>query len=210
MKRKSLKIAIYCCNFLFGEGIKHLIEGNGLDVDNAINCSNPEEIIRARPDLLIADFNTISTISIDDLFKHEVEILILWSYSDPEIEDQRLLDFISKGVVGILSPEIDSSQLSNAIKKTISGELWLDRKKLKDIISSMKDSKMKLETTLTIREKEVVKLICKGYRNKEIMKRMHICEQAVKKHLNSVYKKVEVTDRLQLAIHAIKYWSNYN
>ncbi len=44
----SLRIAICCCNYLYGEGIKQLIEQNGLDIDNAINCSAPEEINEAR------------------------------------------------------------------------------------------------------------------------------------------------------------------
>ena len=39
-----------CCNYLYGEGIKQLIEQHGLDIDTANNSSVPEEIIEIKPD----------------------------------------------------------------------------------------------------------------------------------------------------------------
>ena len=45
----SFRIAICCCNYLYGEGIKQLIEQDGLDIDTAINCSDPEKIIEIKP-----------------------------------------------------------------------------------------------------------------------------------------------------------------
>lgn len=57
--------------------------------------------------------------------------------------------------------------------------------------------------SLTIREIEIVKMICNGYSNKEIMKLLSISEQSVKSHLSRIYKKTGVSDRLQLALYAI-------
>lgn len=59
---------------------------------------------------------------------------------------------------------------------------------------------------LTKRELEIIKMICKGYRNKEIAKSLSLTEQSVKKHLNRLYKITGITDRLQLALYAIKHW----
>lgn len=59
---------------------------------------------------------------------------------------------------------------------------------------------------LTGKEREIVTLICKGYRNKEIMSTLGVTEQTVKKHLTSLFKKAGVTDRLQLAMYATKHW----
>ena len=70
----------------------------------------------------------------------------------------------------------------------------------------MKNGLMKLDTPLTVKETEIVKSICNGYSNKEITKHLKISEQAVKKNLGNIYKKVGVADRLQLAIYAMKYW----
>ena len=62
---------------------------------------------------------------------------------------------------------------------------------------------------LTGRERQIVRLICKGYRNKEIMAELSISEQSVKTHINHIIKKFGVRDRLQLALFALKRWPNY-
>lgn len=202
-----LRITISCCNSLYGEGIKRLIEEDGREIVSIINISNPEEVIKKKPDILITDFHTLSTMSLNALLDHKVGILLLWSGCLPRLEDERLLGFISRGLIGILLPEETTfPQLKRAIKSVASGELWFTRKKLKDIISCMKEVKVEVQQ-LTKREIEIVKLICKGYRNKQITKSLDITDQAVKKHLNHIYKKTGVTDRLQLALYAIKHWS---
>ncbi len=206
----SLRIAICCCNDIYGSGIKYLLERSKLDLDAIINCSETEEIIDAEPDLLIADYSALSNISVDTLVEQKVEILVLWTHCLPGIEDKRLSNFISKGVVGIFSPETNGSGLSMAVKKAVDGELWFDRKQLKNIMTNMNNVKPDRENPLTRREMEAVKLICKGYRNKEIMQKLKIREQSVRKLLNRVYKKVGVTGRLQLAIHAIKHIPDCN
>jgi DNA-binding CsgD family transcriptional regulator len=200
----SLKIAICCCNYLYGEGIKQLIEHNGLDIDTAINCTNPEEINGIKPDLVIADINTFPNIFFDTPMEHDVRFLLLGTGCLPGIENERLLDLVSKGLVGILPPMTDYSQFKKAIKSVISGELWFERKKLQDLVSNMNSIVAKKRPLLTRTEAVIVKMICRGYSNKEIMKRLKVTEQSVKSHLNRIYKKTGVSDRLQLAIYAIK------
>jgi len=202
-----LRITISCCNNLFGEGIKRLIEEDRLEIDCITHISTPEKVIDTKPDILITDFHTLSLMSINTLFKHKVGILLLWTGCLPKIEDERLLGFISRGLIGILLPEETTFlQLKRAIKSVTSGELWFTRKKLKDIISCMREVKEEVRQ-LTKREIEIIKMICKGYRNKQITKSLGITDQSVKKHLNHIYKKAGVTDRLQLALYAIKHWS---
>ncbi len=206
----SLRIAVCCCNDIYGAGIKYLLERSKLDLDAIINCSQTEEIIDAKPDLLIADYSALSKISVDTLVEQKVEILVLRTHCLPGMEDKRLSNFISKGVVGIYSPKSNGTGLSTAIKKAVAGELWYDRKQLKNVMLHMNNVRSEIENPLTRREMEAVKLICKGYRNKEIMHKLNIREQSVRKLLNRVYKKVGVKDRLQLALHAIKHFPNCN
>ncbi len=206
----SLRIAICSGNDIYGAGIKYLLEKSNLDLDDIINCSQTEEIIDAKPDLLIADYGALSTISVDALVEQEVNILVLWSNFLPGIAGKHLSNFVSNGVVGILSPKTSISEFCLAIKKTVAGELWYDRKQLKNIMFHTNNIKLEIENPLTRREMEAVKLICKGYRNKEIMHKLNIREQSVRKLLNRVYKKVGVKDRLQLALHAIKHFPNCN
>jgi DNA-binding CsgD family transcriptional regulator len=200
----SFKIAICCCNYLYGEGIKRLIEQNGLDIDTTINCSVPEEIIETRPDLVIADFGTFPRIFPDASSGHGMRVLLLGTGCLPRIENDRLIDLVSKGLVGILPPMTDYSQFKKAVKSVVSGELWFERSKLQDLVSNMNRIVTKKRPLLTRMETEIVKLICQGHSNKEIMKRLNVTEQSVKSHLNRIYKKTGVSDRLQLAVFAMK------
>ncbi len=202
----SLKIAICCCNNLFGEGIKRLLQEEcELDANSAITIiTNPRKIIKEENDLLITDFNTLAGIIFNDTSaKHKVRILLFGTGCLPKIENECLISFISRGLVGILSPNTDLSQLKKAIESVIAGEFWFERKMLLQIIPGIKKRRGKKEPYLTDREIEVVKMVCNGHSNKEIKKALNISEQAVKSHLSRIFKKTGVSDRLQLAIYAL-------
>ncbi len=197
-------ISIYCCNYLYGEGIKQLIEQDGLDINTVTNCSDPKEIIESKPDLIICDANTFHNLLLENSLKQDVRFLLLGTGCLPRIENERLLDLVSKGLVGILPPMTDYSQFKKAIKGVISGELWFERKKLQNIVLSMNSNSAKKESLLTKAEIEIVEMISQGYSNKEIMKKLNGTERSVKSHLNRIYKKTGVSDRLQLAMFAIE------
>ncbi len=202
----SLRITIGCCNHLFGEGIKRLLQEEcDLGADSIITVStNPREIIKVDNDLLITDFNTLAGIIFDDIAgEHKVRILLLGTGCLPKIENECLISFISRGLAGILSPDTNLPLLKKAIECVLSGELWFENKQLLEIIPGLKGESCSKGISLTDREIEVVKLVCNGSSNKEIKKALNISEQAVKSHLSRIYKKTGVSDRLQLALYAI-------
>jgi DNA-binding NarL/FixJ family response regulator len=202
----QLKITIGCCNHLFGEGIKRLLQEEcDLGTDSIITVSTkPSEIIKKDNDLLITDFNTLAGIIFDDITEeHKVRILLLGTGCLPKIENECLISFISRGLAGILSPDTGLPLLKKAIECVLSGELWFENKQLLEIIPGLKGKSCSKGASLTDREIEVVKLVCNGSSNKEIKKALNISEQAVKSHLSRIYKKTGVSDRLQLALYAI-------
>ena len=198
-----LRIAVSCCSYLFGEGIKRFIEECELDTDTVINCSDPKEINKTKPDLLITDFNTTCNMFNDISLKHNMRILILGTGCLPKIKNNLLKHFITQGVVGILSPMTNMSQFKKAIKSVTSGELWLERKRLSSIVPSMNSFSNNRMPKLTKREIEIVKMISNGHTNKEIKKILNTSEVSVKTHLSRIYKKTGVSDRLQLALFAL-------
>jgi DNA-binding CsgD family transcriptional regulator len=201
-----LKINIGCCNHLFGEGLKKLLlDECNLNTDSIITVStDPREIVKEENDLLITDFNTLAGIIFDDISNdHKVRILLLGTGCLPKIENECLVSFISRGLVGILSPDTDLPQLKKAIECVIAGELWFENKQLLEIIPGVNGKNCGKDTSLTDREIEVAKLVCNGLSNKEIRKDLNISEQAVKSHLSRIYKKTGVSDRLQLALYAL-------
>jgi len=202
----EIKIAICCCNCLFGEGIKSLIDKYKKEyqrnITTVLNCFDPKKIISEKPDLLITDFNTLSDMFHEDFFHDKLRVLLLGTRCLPTIEDARLSSFISHGLVGILSPDTSESQFSKALKTIISGELWFERKRLQSAVPGNSFISKNIPH-LTEKEIEIVKLICEGLSNKEIKKTLKTTEQSVRAHLSRIYKKAGVSDRLQLALLAV-------
>jgi DNA-binding NarL/FixJ family response regulator len=212
----ALKVAIGCNNYLFGEGLKRLLEDE-CDIDivgifNGGTGSLPklEEILKLEPDIVLADycsdFNIFLSIPPNFLKANNLRIILIGDRTLRLIADRQLKELVLKGVVGILPPSADSELLKKALKAVFSGELWLDRTTLMKLLASMRHQEK--SAGLAKREKEIVFHICQGYRNKEIAEKLHISEQTVKSHCNRIYKKLGVSDRLQLALYSYKVWDN--
>lgn len=202
----SIRIAIGCHSYLLGEGIKRLSKGDpDIEIigifDEGIDF---EEIIKLNPDIILADFKIFRSFSkkvtIDN---KKVKILLIsdksWFYD----YEKQVPELIIRGVSGILSPEADFAVLKKALRVVHSGELWLDRKAIKNVILQINQAEKKIH--LTKKEKEILNLICDGYRNKEIAQKLDISENTVKSHCNRIFKKFGVSDRLQLALFMHRY-----
>ncbi len=205
-----IKVAIGCYSYLFGEGIKRLLEDEReIDVIGIFNEGTDfNEILKIKPDVALLDFNIFRDLTEDFANETQIKILIIGNKTLYSTSDRRIADLVSKGVAGILPPGADSYLLKKATKAISSGELWLDRKTMRNILSY--ESFSKKEVKLTEAEKEIVSLICQGYRNKEIAQKLRVSEQTVKSHCNRIYKKVGVSDRLQLAIYVYKLWPDWS
>lgn len=205
-----IRVAIGCYNYLFGEGIKRLLEDEReIDIIGIFNeGADFKEIIKIEPDVALVDFYIFRELPEDFASETRVKILIIGNKTFYAVSDRRIADLVSKGVAGILPPGADSYLLKKATKAISSGELWLDRKTMRNILSY--ESFSKREIKLTGAEKEIVSLICQGYRNKEIAQKLNVSEQTVKSHCNRIYKKVGVSDRLQLAIYVYKLWPDWS
>jgi DNA-binding NarL/FixJ family response regulator len=205
----AVKLVIGCCNYLFGEGLKKL-----LDDEKDINVlgifdesSDLKEIVKLSADMVLADRGVFHGLPEDFVIDSPVKILLIADRTWLPTTYRELPDLVSKGVVGILPPGTDSDLLKKAIKTVSSGEFWIDHKTIKDVLSC--DSFPEKKINLTCKEREVVSLICQGYRNKEIASKLTISEQTVKSHCNRIYKKVGISDRLQLALYVYKMWPEY-
>ncbi len=203
-----MKIAVWMCNHLLGEAVKRLV-AEEIPGGVFFNCANCSDVISVNPNLLIADFKTLSDESFRPLLNIGTRILLIETACMNVMIQEELHNLISRGIAGILPMNCTIPQLKRAIKSVASGELWLDRRSLSDVISRIRSDRMEQRFTLTNTERRIVKMICRGFRNKEIMDTLKISEQAVKSHLSRIYKKVGVSDRLQLAIYANKQWPDY-
>ena len=114
------------------------------------------------------------------------------------------------GAKGYLSKDASISDLIKAIKAVHKGELWVERKLMarffdKEAIIHPKEEGRaeRPKKVLTPREKEILSILTTGCTNKEIAKALFISEKTVKVHLNSIFRKLNVTRRLQAILQAI-------
>jgi len=206
----ATRLVIGCCNYLFGEGLKRLLQDDrGINIVGIFDESiDFKEIVKLDPDVILADLSVFHSfpgdLSADNLLK--IKILLLGERAWLSKAYKQIPELVAKGVVGILPPGTDSELLKKALKVVSQGELWLDHKIVKDALS-VNNSGKNIEFTKT--EREVLSFICQGYRNKEIAQQLDISEQTVKSHCNRIYKKVGVSDKVQLVLHLFNTWPDW-
>jgi len=200
----KMRMVIGCHSYLLAEGIKKLLttEESVEIVGIFDEATDLEEIIKLDPDIVLVDFKLFRTIP-ESSFNNKVKFLLISDCSWTMEHERQIPDLILKGVFGILSGDADSGILKEALKIVHAGELWLDSKIIKNILCQTHIEK---NPDLTKKEKEIVSFICQGYRNKDIAQKLDISEQTVKSHCNRIYKKMGVTDRLQLALYTHRLW----
>jgi two-component system, NarL family, response regulator DegU len=206
----SIRLAICCSNRIYAEGLKSLLEDESgiiiVGICDGSSISGLEDVLKLKPDVVLADFSNDFNmfLNLPDINSkdNKLRILIIGDRSLRLVADKHLKESITKGVVGILPPSSDSDLLKKALKAVSLGELWLDRTTLIKILVSMRQQEKNV--ALGRREREIMFHICQGFRNKEIAQKLNISEQTVKSHCNRLYKKLGVSDRLQLALYSYK------
>jgi DNA-binding NarL/FixJ family response regulator len=120
-----------------------------------------------------------------------------------------IFKLLKAGAKGYISDNSAVSDIPKAIKAVHRGELWVERKLMsryfdqEAIGDSNRGNPRTAQETLTSREQEVLKLLATGSTNKEIAQDLFISEKTVKCHVNNIFKKLNVTRRLQAVLYAV-------
>ncbi len=192
-----VNILIACRVHLFAEGIKRLLlEGRNDRLVTTASSEDIKEKLAAGAQTILAD----QTICRQILQEHQFEAAKLICIVENRASLSALGDLselVAKGFAGFLPGYADLSMLNKAIDSVNRGELWIDRKTLRDsFLHRGRD-----EVSLTRREQEILRCLGSGLSNKEIANKLSITEQTVKSHCNHLYKKFGVKNRLQLALY---------
>lgn len=114
---------------------------------------------------------------------------------------------INRGVRGIFLDNDPPDVLAKGLPAILKGELWFSRETLVECLLREEDSKKPLrqtDTSLTLRQTEILIMVASGLRNPEIAERLCISQHTVKAHLHNIYGKIDVPNRFQAAIWASK------
>ena len=166
-----------------------------------------EKIDSHKPDILLLDINMPNMNGLDALKtireqNMEVKVLILTIHNEIEY----LMRAVEIGCDGYVLKDSDSNLLKKAIYTIYDGEKFVQPSLTPALNAGMasraiSDDKL---NELTRREIEVLKLIAEGLFNKEIAAKLNISERTVKNHVSNIFKKIDVSDRTQAAVFAIK------
>lgn len=191
---------------VLGNGDRIDVVGEAENIDNAVTL-----IAKTQPDMILLDLEVDKQSSLERLAEikaacPKARILFLTGQMDEKTNERALL----AGAHGLVLKNSASGTLLMAVKKVHGGEVWFDRKLTSRMLSESgtRDRNTQLErlkiNSLTKRELEVAKLIAAGHVNKIIAKHLFISEKTVRNHLTTIYSKIGVINRLELAIFASK------
>lgn len=206
----SIKVMLADDHVLMREGIRQLLEFDGSievigEANDGIECL--KKLPEINPQVLLLDINMPKKNGIEVLKEIrdkniEVKVLVLTVHDEIEY----LLEAIDIGVDGYIMKDSESTELKKAIDAIINGETYIQPKLIPALNSKLitrDEDKSKIES-LTSRELEVLVQVANGMFNKEIALSLDISERTVKNHVSNIFKKINVSDRTQAAVFAIK------
>ncbi|MGI2906023.1 response regulator transcription factor [Tolypothrix sp. VBCCA 56010] len=132
-----------------------------------------------------------------------IKVLVLSTYDD----DRDVSEAIRAGAKGYLLKDMPSNELVNAIRCINSGYAQLAPGLLERVVSQnipkpISESISPALAELTPRELDVARLVAIGATNQEIAQKLFICQSTVKTHINSIFNRLNLKNRSQLAIYA--------
>ncbi len=205
-----IKVMLADDHVLIREGIRQLLEFDGtIEVIEEVNDGDEclEKLSNVMPDLLLLDINMPNKNGVEvlaEIRKKNLPIKVLMLTVHNEVD--YLIKAIDIGVDGYIVKDSGSSELKKAINSIISGENYIQPNLIPALNKRLvaRDSDKDKIDLLTSREMEVLIQVANGMFNKEIANSLGISERTVKNHVSNIFKKIDVNDRTQAAVFAIK------
>ncbi|MCM1315772.1 MAG: response regulator transcription factor [Alistipes senegalensis] len=174
-------------------------------VGEACNGQEAYEIcIRLHPDVVLMDMRMTDfdggygTRKIKQSFS-DIRVLVLTTFDDPETVGKA----VSSGADGYILKEMDSDKIINSVKAVAGGVTVFCDNVFRSVVS-VSVQKIPDISGLTTRECDILRLICDGCDNKEISSRLFLAEGTVRNNISGLLAKLNLKDRTQLAVFAIK------
>ena len=207
---EPIRVMIADDHSLIREGLRQLLEFDG-SIKVVGEASNGEECLNKleefNPEVLLLDINMPEKNGIDVLKQmkadqSQIRVLILTVHNELEY----LISAVDIGVDGYILKDSESSELKKAIRVVRDGESYIQPKLIPAMNNQLinRDADKDKIASLTNRELEVLVQVANGMFNKEIATNLNISERTVKNHISNIFKKIDVSDRTQAAVFAIK------
>ena len=173
----------------------------------AIDIFNNNKVDIIIMDLGLPNMNGIEATKKIKSLNKDVKVVILTSHND----EKEVLNSLKAGANAYCSKEINPQRLVQVVQSVADGAAWFDPS-IAHIVLKASASSPTFDTEnnrkdydLTSREAQILKLMTEGYSNMEIAQILVISINTTKAHVANILQKLEVDDRLQAALKALKH-----
>ncbi|AOP46560.1 response regulator transcription factor [Streptomyces lydicus] len=180
------------------------IEVVGEAADGAEGIAAAEQL---RPDVVLMDVKMPGTDGIEALRKlreldNPARVLVVTSFT----EQRTVVPALRAGAAGYVYKDIDPEALAAAIRSVHAGHVVLQPEVAGALLSQEEgNGGQGRGTSLTDRESEVLALIADGRSNREIARALVLSEKTVKTHVSNILMKLDLADRTQAALWAVRH-----
>jgi two-component system, NarL family, response regulator LiaR len=168
---------------------------NGLEAVEMARALQPDVVLM---DLLMPVMDGITAIKTIRQELPNVEVVALTSV----LEDASIVGAVKAGAIGYLLKDTEADDLCQAIKAAAAGQVQLSPQAATRLMREVRAPES--PEKLTDRETEVLRLIARGYSNKEIAQELIIGEKTVKTHVSNILGKLSLLSRTQAALYAVR------
>jgi DNA-binding NarL/FixJ family response regulator len=210
---ESLRVVIVDDHDLFRTGLRNLLEEQGvLIVGEAAGGAEAVKIVRElAPDVVVMDLNMPGMGGVDAT-RHITTIapltrVVMLTISE---EDSDVMDAILAGACGYLLKDSSIQDLMAGIRAASLGESLISPNIAAKVLQRVRATSTQPEIANTIRaelsdrEIEVLKLIANGKDNAVIAAELHISPKTVKNHISNILMKLQIDNRIQAAVYAVR------
>lgn len=198
---------------LLSQDERFVVEGEAGDIGEALRL-----LERLTPDVMLLDNHLPGVKGVDAIstLKQAHEGLRILMLTVSEDEDD-LAKALQNGADGYLLKTSESDQLCDAIAKVYEGQSVISPDMMTKLVSALRQptaSDMNISSvtnpaqtleSLSPREKEIFLLIAQSLSNKQIARNLNIAETTVKIHIQHIFRKMNLTSRVQIAVFAVTF-----
>jgi len=209
----SIKVMLVDDHEVVLEGLIRILEKQG-GIKIVAVARNAEEalekVTKFPPDVIIVDIqlpgmNGIELIKRIKSTHPGIEAITLTVFDDEQFAKQA----IKAGAIGYVIKDAAQEELVKAVLAAAKGESLISTsvaRKLLEEITEPEDKKKRKESIegLSRREQDVIKLMARGYNNRQIADLLFISEHTVKVHIRNIFRKIGVADRTNAVLWAIE------
>ncbi|HEV2711863.1 MAG TPA: response regulator transcription factor [Gaiellaceae bacterium] len=207
-----LRVMLVDDHDLFRTGLRNLLEEQGVHIvaEASDGATALSLVLELAPDVVVMDLNMPGMNGIDATREivHAAPLtrVVVLTISD---QDEDVMDAIVAGACGYLLKDSSIQDLMQGIRAASVGEALISPNIAAKVLqriraTSVSPADTKSGPQLSDRETEVLRLIANGKDNADIAQELHISPKTVKNHISNILMKLQIENRIQAAVYAVR------